>query len=254
MLRSVCALNAIHPLWFLGFPDQARQRGAEALVLAQESDAHVLVVTLLVSGWMHLRCGEADAVRERIDRVLVVTNQYGLNPNWKLGATILRARMLILEGHAQEAIAILRDIALPARVPLIAASARITRAAAYAAAGQAEASLDAINDALDFQIKRESRENDAEVHCFRGEILLIQPQPDRREAEGCFRSAIEIARRHSAKSWELRATSSLARLLDKQGKRDEARAMLAEIYGWFTEGFDTADLKDAKALLDELGA
>ncbi|HZY60388.1 MAG TPA: adenylate/guanylate cyclase domain-containing protein, partial [Candidatus Binataceae bacterium] len=188
MLRSVCALNAIHPLWFLGFPDQARQRGAEALVLAQESDAHVLVVTLLVSGWMHLRCGEADAVRERIDRVLVVTNQYGLNPNWKLGATILRARMLILEGHAQEAIAILRDIALPARVPLIAASARITRAAAYAAAGQAEASLDAINDALDFQIKRESRENDAEVHCFRGEILLIQPQPDRREAEGCFRS------------------------------------------------------------------
>ena len=75
---------------------------------------------------------------------------------------------------------------------------------------------------------------------------------DRAKAEQCFRTAIEIARRQSARSEELRATTSLARLLAKQGRRDEARTMLAEIYGWFTEGFDTADLKDAKALLDEL--
>ena len=72
-------------------------------------------------------------------------------------------------------------------------------------------------------------------------------------AEACFRKAIEIAGQHGAKWFELRATTSLARLLAKQGRRDEARAMLADIYGWFTEGFDTADLKDAKALLDELG-
>ena len=72
------------------------------------------------------------------------------------------------------------------------------------------------------------------------------------EAEKCFRQAIEIARRQEAKSLELRATMSLARLLDKQGKRDEARTTLADIYGWFTEGFDTADLRDAKALVDEL--
>ena len=76
-----------------------------------------------------------------------------------------------------------------------------------------------------------------------------QPEAD---AEACFRKAIEIARQQTAKSWELRATMSLARLLAHQGRRDEARTMLAEIYGWFTEGFDTADLKDAKALLDEL--
>ena len=74
------------------------------------------------------------------------------------------------------------------------------------------------------------------------------------EAEACFRKAIEIARGQSAKWWELRATVSLARLLGDAGRRDEARAMLAEIYSWFTEGFDTADLKDAKALLEELGA
>jgi predicted ATPase len=84
--------------------------------------------------------------------------------------------------------------------------------------------------------------------------LLAQDASDSAKAEQCFRTAIEIARRQSARSPELRATTSLARLLAKQGKRDEARAMLAEIYGWFTEGFDTADLKDAKALLEELSS
>ena len=78
--------------------------------------------------------------------------------------------------------------------------------------------------------------------------------PDTAEAQNCFERAIEIARTQSAKSFELRATMRLARLLSKQGRRDEARAMLADIYNWFTEGFDTADLKEAKALLDELTA
>jgi len=74
------------------------------------------------------------------------------------------------------------------------------------------------------------------------------------DAQACFERAIEIARKQEARSWELRATTSLARLLRNNNRRDEARIMLAEIYGWFTEGFDTADLKDAKALLDELSA
>jgi predicted ATPase len=90
------------------------------------------------------------------------------------------------------------------------------------------------------------------LHHVRGELLLAQNPCDVAEAEQCFRAAIEIAQRQSARSEELRATTSLARLLAKHGRRDEACAMLAEIYGWFTEGFDTADLKDAKALLDEL--
>jgi len=223
------------------------------LVLAQESDAHVVVITLLLSAWMYLWCGEADAVRERIDRLLDVTSHYGMNPNWQgVGVTLLRAGVLTLEGRAQEAVAILRDIVLPAHEPRVAASARLARAVAYAGAGQAEAALDAINDALDFQIKSESRGHDADADRLRGEILLIQPQPDQGEAERCFRTAIEIARRRSAKSWELRATMSLARLLDQQGQRDEARTMLAESYGWFTEGFDTADLMQARALLDDL--
>ena len=84
--------------------------------------------------------------------------------------------------------------------------------------------------------------------------MLAQNPSDGAEAERCFRTAIEIARGQSARMAELRATTSLAHLLNEQGRRDEARTMLAEIYGWFTEGFDTADLKDAKALLDELNA
>ena len=90
------------------------------------------------------------------------------------------------------------------------------------------------------------------MHRLKGELLLAQDASNAARAEKSFRTAIEIARRQKAKSWELRATTSLARLLDKQGHRDEARAMLADIYNWFTEGFDTADLKDAKALLEEL--
>ena len=93
---------------------------------------------------------------------------------------------------------------------------------------------------------------EAEVHRLKGELLLAQDASNAEQAEQSFRTAIEISRKQHAKSWELRATSSLARLLDGEGKRNEARAMLADIYNWFTEGFDTADLKDAKALLDEL--
>jgi predicted ATPase len=90
------------------------------------------------------------------------------------------------------------------------------------------------------------------MHRLKGELLLRQDSSNAAEARSCFERAVEMSRKYSAKSLELRATMSLARLLAKQDRRDEAHAMLAEIYEWFTEGFDTADLKDAKALLDEL--
>jgi predicted ATPase len=95
---------------------------------------------------------------------------------------------------------------------------------------------------------------EAEMRRLRGELLLMGNNHADIEAAQCFRDAIEVARRQSGKSLELRATISLARLLTEQDRRDEARAMLAEIYGWFTEGFDTPDLKDAKQLLDQLTA
>jgi predicted ATPase len=91
-----------------------------------------------------------------------------------------------------------------------------------------------------------------ELHRVNGELLLTCDPSDEAEAQRCFRTAIDIARRQKARFFELRATTSLARLLQRQGKRDEARAMLSQIYNWFTEGFEFADLKDAKALLEEL--
>ena len=93
---------------------------------------------------------------------------------------------------------------------------------------------------------------EAELHRLKGALLLQQHSDNQAEAETCFHQAIAIAQNQQAKSLELRATTSLARLWQQQGKRDEARQVLGDVYGWFTEGFDTADLKDAKALLEEL--
>jgi predicted ATPase len=112
--------------------------------------------------------------------------------------------------------------------------------------------LSALTEARAAADEHENRHYEAEMHRLKGELLLKQNNSNASEAQSCFQRAIAVARKQSGKSLELRATMSLARLLAKQGKRDEARAMLAKIYGWFTEGFDTADLKEAKALLDEL--
>ena len=112
--------------------------------------------------------------------------------------------------------------------------------------------LVAVTEAQAVADEHEERAYEPEIHRVRGELLLRQDHSNAAEARSCFQRAIEIARNQNAKSWELRATMSLARSLAKQGRRDEARTMLAEIYGWFTEGFDTADLKDVKALLEEL--
>jgi len=111
--------------------------------------------------------------------------------------------------------------------------------------------MTALDEALMFA-ETEEHYYEAELHRLRGELLLMRTDADREGAERCFRKAIDIARRQSAKSWELRANTSLARLLREMNRRNEARGMLADIYNWFTEGFDTADLKDAKTLLDEL--
>jgi adenylate cyclase len=123
-------------------------------------------------------------------------------------------------------------------------------AAAYGTAERTDDRLALVAEALAFVEEHGERRCEAEIYRVKGELLLASGRSS--QAESCFRRAIEVSSRQSAKSLELRATTSLARLLDKQGRRDQARQMLGEIYGWFTEGFDTADLKDAKVLLEEL--
>jgi predicted ATPase len=118
--------------------------------------------------------------------------------------------------------------------------------------GRPDDGLNAAAEALAFGNENEDRCWEAETRRLTGDLLLLQEDSNAAEAQNCFERAVAIARKQSAKSWELRATVSLARLLASQGGRDVARTMLADIYNWFTEGFDTADLKDAKTLLDEL--
>jgi predicted ATPase len=125
-------------------------------------------------------------------------------------------------------------------------------AEAYGAGGHPEEGLHALDKALAVLDNMETRFYGSELYRLKGALLLNQVVPDAAQAEACFQQVLDIARCQEAKSWELRAASSLACLWQSQGKRQEAYELLAPIYGWFTEGFDTADLKDAKALLDEL--
>ena len=123
-------------------------------------------------------------------------------------------------------------------------------AEAYGKAGQADHGLSVMAEALALAEKTGERFYEVESHRIKGELLRMQD--DETEAEVSFQKAIEVACRQEAKSWELRAAMSLSRLWQKQGKKEEARQLLADVYNWFTEGFDTRDLKDAKALLEEL--
>jgi predicted ATPase len=134
-------------------------------------------------------------------------------------------------------------------------------AEAYALDGQPEAGLEVLAAALDIVHTRELRMREPEVHRLRGALLLAQHSPGQTppavrvaEAEACFEQALALARQRQARAWELRAATSLARLRQQQGRRGDACALLAPVYGEFTEGFDTADLSEAKALLDALSA
>jgi predicted ATPase len=170
-------------------------------------------------------------------------------------ATTLRGWAIAAQGRHEEGIAQMQESLAAVR----ATGAEIGRphvlsmlAEGCMEAGRLDNGLDALTEALAAADEHEDRHYEAETHRLKGELLLKQNGSNVEEAEICFRRAIEIARRQSAKSLELRATMSLARLLRDTGRRDEARVLLAEIYNWFTEGFDTPDLKDAEALLKEL--
>jgi predicted ATPase len=167
--------------------------------------------------------------------------------------TIFRGWAQTEQGRVDEGISQIRRglVAMPGLETEVFRPASLNAlAAACGKFGQIDDALALVAEALATVERSGERHWEAEIYRLKGELLLESKGSS--EAETCFRRAIDIARRQSAKSLELRAVTSLSRLLQKQGKKDEARRMLAEIYDWFTEGFDTADLKDAKALLEEL--
>ena len=174
---------------------------------------------------------------------------------WKTSGMMRRAGVLALTGKASDAVSIFSS-AIPV---LRSAGTRIffpvwlsLLARAYGELGQFDQAWSYIGEAITAVETTQQTWCEADVHRIAGEIALISPERDLTKAEACFEQALAVARQQQAKSWELRAAISMARLWREQGKRDEARELLAPVYGWFTEGFDTLDLKQAKALLDEL--
>jgi predicted ATPase len=249
-------------LWLLGYPDQALKRSHEALTLAQELSHPLSFAEVLgYAAWVHEFRREREAVRERAEELLALSNEHGF-PYWLAQGTILRGWALAEQGQmVEEGIAQMRQ-GLDAYRTTGAELARphylVLLAKIYGKVPQPEEGLALLSEALAWAHKNGGWYYEAELHRLKGELYLTEERGIQnaelvhRSAEECFWKAIEIARRQLAKSLELRAAMSLSRLWRKQGKQDKARQLLAEIHGWFAEGFDTADLQDAKTLLQQL--
>jgi len=166
-----------------------------------------------------------------------------------------RGWTLIAQGYEEEGVVQMRQgVARFAHDRLMGPYARALLAEACVHIGQMEEGWAVLEKALAEVDQSEGRFYAAELQCLKGELLLRQTAPDHQQAEHCFHQALDLARRSQAKWWELRAAMSLSRLWQHQGQRDTARQLLAEVYDWFTEGFDTAVLQDAQALLRQLSA
>jgi predicted ATPase len=258
---AVCLSRLAPVLWYLGYPDQALKRSQQALTLAQElSHPFSLAYVLLWVARLYNHRREVQGTQERADAATAFSTEQGF-PFWSPQGAILQGWALAEQGRVAEGIAQMRQGLSDLRTT----ETEVTRAyslgllaGAYGKACQAEEGLTLVEEALALVDNNGERWPEAELHRLKGELLLQQAAevglkpglPD--QVETCFRHALDVAHRQQAKSWELRAAMSLSRLWRQQGKRGEARQLLAEIYGWFIEGFDTADLQEAKALLQEL--
>jgi predicted ATPase len=260
MTPGVCCLSQdAFVLWSLGYPDQALKKMHQALRLAQELFHPVnRALALFYAAWFHQYRQEVQVVQERAEACITLCTEQGL-PFTSM-ATILRGWALAEQGEREGIGQIRRGLAV-----LRAAGSELWRsyylallAEAYGKTGQREEELSVLAEALASVNKTGERFYEAELYRLRGELTLVQSNVQRlessiqKEAEACFLKAIEVARKQQARSLELRAATSLARLWQQQSKRVEAHQLLSEIYGWFTEGFDTTDLQKAKTLLDEL--
>jgi predicted ATPase len=260
-------------LWFLGYPDQALQYSQRALALAREvghpfSSAVAATFAALVA---QLRREEAAAIGAA-DTAISLCAEHGF-AFYQSMSMILRGWVLTIGGNPEEGLRQLRQ----GLTAWQATGAELFRphllallAEAYRETCQVEEGLRVIGEAFDAAHKGGMRFYEAELYRLKGELTLqkanqkakgksqkskVKTNPQARveqEAEECFLKAIEIARRQQAKSWELRAATSLARLWQSQGKQAEAHQILSETYHWFTEGFDTKDLQEAKVLIEEL--
>jgi len=267
-----CLCFATRVLWLLGYPDQALKRSQESLTLAQElSHPFSLAYAFRFAAALHQYRRERPVAQGWAERTIALATEQGF-PFWSALGTIMQGWALTEQGQIGGGIVQIRQglTAYRATGAEYAQSSYLALLAeTYEKAGQPEEGLSILAEALSLVENSGERFYEAELYRLKGTLTLqkefqvqsskfqvtdprpLPPDPQG-EAEACFLKALEVARRQSAKSWELRAATSLARLWQQQGKRAEAHKLLSEVYNWFTEGFDTKDLQEAKALLEEL--
>jgi predicted ATPase len=250
-----CQANAALNLWLLGYPEQALAHIHEALALAQElshpfSQAYARCMAAVVSQFRR----DVLAVHEHAEAAVALSTEQGFQQWVALGMS-LRGWALAMQGQGEAGLALVyqgiaawRTTGAVLHVPYLCT----VLAEVVAHLGHPEDGLQALAEAHTLVEQHEERYWEAEIYRLRGVLLLRQPGTPQAEAEAWLQRALDVARRQEAKSLELRAAMSLSRLWQQQGKRQEAHDLLAPIYGWFTEGFDTADLQEAQALLEEL--
>jgi predicted ATPase len=271
-LGMTCRIHAAWVLWLLGYPDQALKRSHEAITLAQElSHPFSLSFALQFTAYLHQFRREWRFAQEQAEAAMTLSAEQGFAQTLSQAA-ILRGWALAEQGQGKDGIAQMQQGLAAYRET----GAKLTGpyflallAEAYGTVGQVAEGLGVVAEALAAVDKAGERLWEAELYRLKGQLTLqkfqvsgsrfqVQESPKSEvrgpesEAEECFLKAIEIARKQQAKSLELRAVMSLGRLWQQQGKKDEARQLLVEIYDWFTEGFDTVDLQEAKVLLEEL--
>jgi predicted ATPase len=242
-------------LWHLGYPDQALELARETCELAR-TIGHPFSLEHAVdfAAYLSHYCRRGTEVQARGEEEMAIATEQGF-PFWHALGTLHKGAGMLLQGRREEALALLlkgfaafRATGAEVRVPsyLGMLGDAFTRLARF------EDAHKVLDEALAVAEKNDDRCHEAELHRLRGELLLAE-SPDRlSDAEACFDRAIGTARRQQSKGWELRATISLARLWQRQGRRDDARTALAAVYGTYTEGFTTPDLVDAKGLLESL--
>jgi predicted ATPase/predicted transcriptional regulator len=250
-----CHNYTARTLWIRGYPDQGLARTQEVMMLVQQlAHPYSLTLALVNASIFHTFRREVRAAQEHAEAALNLATEQGF-PYWMAQSAILRGWTLAQQGQAQAGI----EQLIQSLRALRATGAKIWRPYYFALLAEAqgiqwepEAGLTVLAEALTLVDKTGERWSEPELYRLQGELLLQQASDNQHEAETCFQHAMAIAQNQQAKSWELRASTSLARLWQQQGKRQEAHDLLAPVYHWFSEGWDTADLQDAKALLEAL--
>jgi predicted ATPase len=242
-------------LWLLGYPHAALADADHALRCAREvGDAATMMFALATAPFVHFCCGNHAAASASFNELISLAEEKGA-PIWKVGGRLWLQQIQMettgTSGAVQELIAILAAYRATGAT-LYAPRNLFHVATAHAELGQLVEAWHSMTEAMTAIETTKERWCEPEAHRVAGQIALMPNDRNEAKAETCFERALAVARQQQAKSWELRAAMSLARLWRNQGKLQQARELLAPVYGWFTEGCDTLDLKEAKALLDEL--